>query len=266
MVARDPPDSAALKLHRFVGFGEVTEKQQRPRRHGKPPVPKPGTPLAVSKLPLGGAAQLPRRPKGRGGAHNRADRESDALTVRQVGNLLAAADHADAIGLPLTRFITIHWQSAGVPPEGMAKATGRFVDLLAKALARHGSVTAWLWVHEGGINKGGHCHLLVHVPPMLVRVVSRLQKGWLRRISGKPYRAGVIKSRPVGGRLGVETSMPAVHAINLDNVLGYALKAADAEAVAEFDLPLSEPGGRVIGKRCSTSQNIGPKARKEAKR
>jgi hypothetical protein len=47
--------------------------------------------------------------------------------------------------------------------EGMAKATGRFTDLMAKALARHGSGTALLWVHENGDRKGAHCHLLAHV-------------------------------------------------------------------------------------------------------
>jgi hypothetical protein len=209
---------------------------------------------------------LPRRPKGKGGARNRADRVSDALSARQVCNLLAAAEHSDAIGFPLTRFISIHWQAAGIPLDGMATATRRFVDLLTKALARHGSPTAWLWVHEGGIDKGGHCHLLVHVPPKLVRIVSGLQKGWLRRITGRPYRAKVVKSIPVGGRLGCEASMPAVHALNLDNVLGYVLKGADADAVATFNLKQQEFAGRVIGKRCGTSQNIGPKARKEANR
>jgi hypothetical protein len=35
--------------------------------------------------------------------------------------------------------ITIHWEAAGVPLNGMAKATGRFVDLLTKAPAQRGS-------------------------------------------------------------------------------------------------------------------------------
>ena len=87
---------------------------------------------------------------GRGGARNRADRESHALTAAHIGNLKAAERHADKIGLPFTRMITIHWEAAGVPLAGMAKATGRFIDLLTKALARHGSRTAWLWVHENG--------------------------------------------------------------------------------------------------------------------
>lgn len=148
----------------------------------------------------------------------------------------------------------------------MAKATYRFTDLLTKALARHGSGTAWLWTHENvpgnGHDKGGHCHLLAHVPPDLVPVVTALQRGWLRRITAQPYRARVIHSKPIGGRLGLETGNPDLHAVNLEAALAYVLKGASPEAASQFGLERLEPGGRVIGKRCGTSQNIGAKARK----
>lgn len=161
--------------------------------------------------------------------------------------------------------VTIHWQAAGVPLAGMAKATGRFLDLMSKALARHGSPTAWIWTHESatakGQDKGGHCHMLAHVPAPLVAVVANLQRGWLRRITGQPYRARVILSKPIGGRLGLETGNPQLHAVNLQVAFGYLLKGASQEAAAQFGLERLEPGGRVIGKRCGTSQNIGAKAR-----
>jgi len=144
----------------------------------------------------------------------------------------------------------------------MVKATGRFIDLLTKALARHNSKTAWLWTLENGDRKGGHCHLLVHVPAALVSLLTRLQKGWLRRITGKSYRARVIHSDPIGGRLGLETGNPELHAINLAVALGYILKGANAGAAEQFALARLESGGRIIGKRCATSQNIGAKARK----
>lgn len=158
--------------------------------------------------------------------------------------------------------ITIHWEAAGVPLEGMARATGHFLDLMTKALARHGSRTAWIWVHESGEGKGGHCHLLVYVPANLVQVIARLQRGWLRRITGQPYRARVIHSKPIGGRLGLETGNPDLYAANLEVVLAYVLKGANPEAASQFALERLEQGGRVIGKRCGVSQNIGAKARK----
>ena len=198
---------------------------------------------------------------GRGGARNRASRESQCLTVAHVANLIAATPHADTIGLPFTRMMTIHWEAAGVPLFDMVRATGQFVDLLTKALARHGCDTAWIWVHESGEGKGGHVHMLVHVPAHLVPIVAALQKRWLRRITGRPYRARVILSKPIGGRLGLEDGNPELHAVNLDAALSYVLKGATPDAAAQFALERLEPGGRVIGKRCGTSQNIGVKAR-----
>ena len=67
--------------------------------------------------------------------------------------------------------------------------------------------------------KGGHCHLLAHVPADLVPRLTGLQRGWLRRITGQPYRARVIHSKPIGGRLGLETGNPDLHAINLEAAL-----------------------------------------------
>jgi len=251
----------ALKLHRGATFGEVSIAPLQPSTPQYQPIAAPGTALAISYLSLGVAAHLPSS-TGRGGARNSASRESHALTAAQIANLMAAERHADKIGLPFTRMITIHWEAAGVPLAGMAKATGRFTDLMTKGLARHGSSTAWIWVHENGDRKGGHCHLLAHVPAALVPVLTRLQRGWLRRITGNPYCSGVIHSKPIGGRLGLEVGNPDLHAVNLEAALSYVLKGASAEAAAQINLERLEQGGRIIGKRCGTSQNIGAKARK----
>lgn len=255
------PHGGSLKLHRTATFGEVSIAQPQPLSSANPPIFDNGTAVAISYLRLGVAPQLPRS-TGRGGARNRATRESHALSAAHVANLTAATAHADAIGLPFTRMITIHWEAAGVPSNGMAKATGRYTGLLTKALARHGCRTAWLSVHENGDGKGGHCHLLAHVPAELVAMVTGLQKRWLRNISGRPYRKRVIHSEPIGGRLGLENGNPALHAINLATALAYVLKGASNDAVSRFGLERLEPGGLVIGKRCGTSQNISAKARK----
>lgn len=265
----EPHDSdrhgGTLKLHRRTTFGEVSIAPLQPQSPANPPIVQSGTALAINYL-TSGVAALSACNTGRGGARNRADRESHELTAAQIGNLKAAECHAAKLGLPFTRMISIHWQAAGVPLAGMVKATGRFTDLMAKALARHGSGTAWLWTHENapgtGHDKGGHCHLLTYVPTNLVPVVTALQRGWLRRITRQPYRARVIHSKPIGGRLGLEAGNPDLHAINLEAALAYVLKGASPEAASQFALGRLEPGGRVIGKRCGTSQNIGAKARK----
>jgi hypothetical protein len=257
---------STLKLHRGETFGEVSIVPLQPRSPANLPITGTGTALAISNI-TSGLSALSGGGTGRGGARNRADRESDALTAAQVANLRAAKRHAEAIGLPFTRMISIHWQAAGVPLAGMAKATGRFTDLMAKALSRHGSSTAWLWTHENvpshGNRKGGHCHMLAYVPATLVPVLTGLQRGWLRRITGRPYLARVIYSRPIGGRLGLEAGNPELHAVNLAVAFGYVCKGAPQAILDHFDIEREhKPGGRVIGKRCGTSQNIGAKARK----
>lgn len=254
-------DDRPLKLHRRATFGEVSIAPLQPTSSANLSIVRTGTALALSYLTFG-VAVLSAGGSGRGGARNRADRESDALTTAQIAKLRAAERHATAIRLPFTRMLTIHWEAAGVPLAGMAKATGRFTGLMAKALSRHGSGTAWLWTHENCGPKGGHCHLLAHVPADLVPVVAALQRGWLRRITGQRYRARVIHSKPIGGRLGLEAGNPDLHAINLEAALAYVLKGATPQAASQFALDRLKPGGVVIGKRCGTSQNIGAKARK----
>jgi hypothetical protein len=219
-------------------------------------------PFETSPFPTGGEVSKASPGKSmRGGPRNRASRETDSLSPAQVANLTAAAAHALAIRLPFTRFITIHWESAGIALADMVRATGRFLDLMTKALARHGARTAWLWVHENGEGKGGHLHILIHVPAELVPLVSRLQRGWLRSITGRPYRARVIHSKPIGGRLGLEKGNPDLYVVNLSAALNYVLKGVAPDCSAQLGITRLEPGGRVIGKRCGTSQNIGPKAR-----
>lgn len=222
-----------------------------------------GTQSAINYSRSGVAADSEKRSL-RGGAHNSAARQSHALSDVQIGNLKAAERFTNEIGLPFTRMITIHWEAAGVALEQMAKATGRFIDLLSKTLARHGGATAWLWVHENGDRKGGHAHILAHVPPELAPRVSKLQRGWLRSITGKPYRKRVIRSKPIGGLLGLERRNPTLHAVNREEAVAYVLKGASQAAAEKFSLNRLEPGGLVIGKRCGVSQNIGPKARASA--
>lgn len=241
-------------------FGEVSNALLMAIEAKFEPLADDGTAHAINYLTLGDAADSAPRPL-RGGAHNSAARQSHAITTAQIANLRAAERHAAQIGLPFNRMITIHWEAAGVPLEGMARATGRFIDMMSKTLARHGSKIAWLWVHENGEGKGGHCHLLAHIPADLVPTITKLQRGWLRRITGKPYRARVIKSIPIGGHLGLEKSNPQLLAVNRKAALSYVTKCASDEAITAFDLDRREEGGLIIGKRCGVSQNIGAKAR-----
>lgn len=250
-----------LKLHRTATFGEVSFSPDPTESTKNPPIAKDGTAFAINYPISGTVGHSPLSGVGRGGARNHADRESHGLSLKHVRNLIDAARHADDIGLPLTRTITIHWEEAGLPLDAMAKATGQFIGLMTKAIVRHRGKTAWIWVHEGGEREGGHCHILAHVPADLVPVLRRLQMGWLHKITGRKYRPKVIQSKPIGKWLGIEESNPNYHATNLEAMLVYVLKGANPEAALQFGLTRLKSGGRIIGKRCGTSQNIGAKAR-----
>lgn len=255
------PHGGALELHRGATFGEVSIPRPPIENGVKRALPRSGTRSAINYLTPSVAPNCAKG-RGRGGPRNRADRESHALSLPQIANLKAAEAHSRAIGLPFTRMITIHWEGAGVPLAGMGKATGRFIDLISKAINRHGSATAYVWTLENGQGKGGHCHILAHVPADLVQRLTNLQKRWLRSISGRPYRKDVIESAPIGRRLRLERTSPAAHLVNVQAALAYIMKGACPEAAEHFGLERLEAGGRIIGKRCSTSQNIGATARK----
>ena len=255
-------EGGALKLHREATFGEVSIALHPPQKRTKPTIVGTGTALAISNLTLGVAAHSKGR-TGRGGARNRADRESYALTRAQIANLSLSEGHSRAIGLPFTRMITIHWKAAGVPLSGMAAATGKFIDYLTRWLARRGYRIAWLWVHENAGDKCWHCHLLASVPAELVKPLIGAQKRWLRAITGAPYCASVIRSKPIGGRLRLETGNPALHFENARAALAYLCKGAPQSTLDAARIDRQHKlQGLIIGRRCSTSQNISAKARK----
>lgn len=205
---------------------------------------------------------MTRQRTGRGGPRNRRGRSSEALSEPAVRGIIAAAEFAPAIGLPLNRFTTIHWQKADVS-DGLA-ATGRFLKLARDWLRLQGGGFAFVWVREGGPEKGEHVHILLHLPPDLAPGFRRRVRGWLKAC-GASWRRGVIYSRPVGRSLrhavgGEVYAEP--YAEHLAAAVGYVVKGATREASATLGLCRSEPGGLLTGKRSGVSQNLGAKARR----
>lgn len=262
-VTRPSHQHASLKLHRDADCGEVSIGEAAASVVENLRIAAAGTKTAINTVTLGVAPDLG-LPTGRGGARNSSARESYALKRAQVENLVAATRFAYEIGLPFNRMITVHWEAAGLPLSGMPRATGHFIDLLSKTILRRGGKVAWIFVHEGGETKGGHVHILVHMADDLIDVVTKAQKRWLRAITGIPYRRGVIRTKPIGPRRGVEVSNPPLHRENLETTALYILKGVMPELAGELGVTKLEPGGKVIGKRCGTSQNIGSKARAQA--
>jgi hypothetical protein len=82
-----------------------------------------------------------------------------ALTLQQVRDVLAAVAHAERIGLPLNRLVTVHWGAMGVTDADAGRALARVLKLWREALAARGLPFACVWVREndnGDGSKGSH--------------------------------------------------------------------------------------------------------------
>jgi hypothetical protein len=171
------------------------------------------------------------------------------------------------LGLPLNRHVTLHLEKLGVAAGDGAAAIGVFLKLHRQFLASRGFPFACVWVREddaGDGSKGPHVHVLMHVPPDAAPAVTRRQKRWLRIASGKPYRAGGLHTSRIGGTVRAAEAAPAIYRVNLAAVVAYLLKGIEPGAAAALALPRHGEGGRVIGKRCGWSENIGAAARRRA--
>jgi hypothetical protein len=205
-----------------------------------------GTALANIEIPLGCVPIPSLFPHG--GARNSASRTSEALTLADAKKLLAATKQAIAIGRPFNRFLTVHWQAAGLTDREAMAATMAFLKYLREWLRCE---TAYVWTRENGGGKGSHLHILASFPQ------SRKWNGWIarrwvERITGNPYKSGVVLSEPI---VGARQPDSALYAANLQTVLAYILKGASPDVAASLGLD-HEFGGRIIGKRCGTSRNI----------
>ena len=195
----------------------------------------------------------------RGGARNRADRASDGLTDKQVDKLLGASRYALATGRAFQRHWIIHYGKAGIAPEDATRFISRLLDLASKQARREGGRLAAIWVRENASDKGEHVHILLHLPAAM-RLHGRTRR-WIEAAGGKWHR-GISKVRIVAGCLPkVRMNTDSHHAANATNVLRYLLKGASAEMGEKLDLKRAGCDGRIVGKRCGWTQNIGVSAK-----
>ena len=196
---------------------------------------------------------------GWGGARNRADRTSEGLTDSQVASVLQAATFAFATGRTFQRHWIVHYGKAGINGKNGTHFVSRV--LASKQAKREGGTLTALWVRERASDKGEHVHILVHLPAAM-RLHGRTRR-WIETAGGT-WSWGISRVRIIGGRLSkLEANSDTRHAANAANVTRYLLKAASTQTGEKLDLKRAGRGGRIIGKRCGWTQNIGAKARGE---
>jgi hypothetical protein len=198
---------------------------------------------------------------GHGGARLKKDRATRYISTEQALNIIAAADFAIQIGSPLNREICINWMLAGITLDCAVYAAGRFIDLLSKMIRTHGEVTAWVSCFENGRTWGHHCHILIHIPQTLRKRVFSAQRRWLELISGRKYQKHAIRSKAIGLRANIEQTNFPLYLANLIDRVRYILKGAEPDTHKILGQRNLFFQGVTIGKRCSTSQNIGKSAR-----
>ena len=121
----------------------------------------------------------------RGGAHNRADRQSWQLTETNCRNLIEAAGIAWAAGTPFNRFATLAFGKSEIDARDCVAATGDFIKLARDWFASHGLPLPWAWVQEWGPINLAHCHILFHVPPALAPLFRGRPKVWAAKVIAK---------------------------------------------------------------------------------
>ena len=193
----------------------------------------------------------------RGGARPRRGNVSKALTIKEVRKTGMAMHTAHLLDIPLNRFITIHWERAGVAEIDAAKATAAFLKYAREYLASKGLPFAHVWVREsdeGDGSKGHHVHILAHLPKG--QSLGRLQRGWIKAITDKPYRKKVILTRLIARHSEAAQNAPQLYQLNLAVLRDYCLKGATYDAAKAFSLPSWRLGGQVIGQRVGMSKNL----------
>lgn len=203
-------------------------------------------------------------PKGTwGGARNHAWLTSQNLTRAKVEELLAAADYAERIGLPFNRHWIVHYEKAGIADPKAARFIGRLLKLARDYARNHKARLAAIWVREGGPEKGGHVHILLHLPADLT--LRGHTRRWVR-LAGGTCRDGVSRVRAIAGRVSAAESGGEHYAANVGKVRQYLLKGATDDVRAALGLErLPGEQGEIVGKRCGTTRNIGQGARLQRK-
>jgi hypothetical protein len=125
----------------------------------------------------------------RGGARNRADRQSAQLTEQHCRKLIAAAGIAWAGGTPFNRFATLAFGKSGIDTRDCVAATGDWIKLARDWFASHSLPMPWAWVQEWGRINKAHCHILFHVPLALAPLFKRRAQTWARAVIAK--RCGI---------------------------------------------------------------------------
>jgi hypothetical protein len=177
------------------------------------------------------------------------------ISLTSAENIIHGAGHACAIDAPLNRHLIISWWVAATPGRTL-DAQREVLQLASKWLKYRGVTPAYAWAIENGPKLRNHSHILIHVPDEHQLQFRKMVNHWVKRVGGAPSNKGAIR---IPRKKSYQTYDQMIR-----KLLQYILKGLDLQAAELLGItPDYESAGAVIGKRCGTSQSIGPKARAE---
>jgi len=192
-------------------------------------------------------------------------RSSDHLTAVHVDGLHQAIEHAELIGQPLNAFLTVHWGKWPSPVEKIGpfqvseqQRQGRLLTCIRRWLGRRGAQLTCVWALEAQ-HVGVHSHILIHIPRGSLAAFTRTLPGWLGVEVLPRDKWRQFRSTTYTKAVGVDGIWRLDRIYNLVGLERYVLKGAQGARLG-WGIKYV-PQGRIVGKRCGFSNNIGPAAR-----
>ena len=197
---------------------------------------------------------LPEADRGEATRPKKQSRASKRITMRQATNLIEAVRFARMISLPLVAHLTIHWSltDAGDDPDG--KLFAKMREGLDKWLQRHGVEVRGSMGARAPSRRPVRCRALPPALPLAAGIPH-----WQEVASGR--------GRDYSSRRAARRWHPARESYRLrvhDNPDGkYLIKGGGPKIWNRFGIRKKHRRlqGLIFGKRCGTTENIGPAAR-----
>lgn len=185
------------------------------------------------------------------------------ITLLQAANIIDAVGYASEIGLPLVAHLTIHWfgTDTGNDPDG--KLFERVREGLNKWLLRRNLCLTGVWSRDrraGGQAEVVHCHMLFCLP------VEYRSGARLLQVEAAINRLVKRHGVNIWGDFAVDLKVYGVPERPLIPDGLYLIKGGNRDVWKRFRIRRRwrQSQGIIDGKRCGTTQNLGPAARRHA--
>jgi len=165
----------------------------------------------------------------------------------QADSIIDAAQYAREIGLLLNAHCTIMWNGTDAQTDTDGSRFTKVREGLRKALDRRGIPFTAVWAREEReLHFGQHAHMVFHLPPELLAEIKRVIERLVYRHGGALWSDKTVDLK-----------------LHTNGDVRYLLKGGTPEVWRKYSVKRKwrRRQGVCLGKRCGTTQNIGPKER-----